>query len=35
MRDSISSVFAGLVLGLIARDAWPQLDALLAILGWN
>lgn len=35
MRDSLSSVFAGLVIGLVARDAWPQIDQLLAFLGWN
>jgi hypothetical protein len=35
MRDSLSTALAGLVIGLYVRDAWPQLDQLLALLGWN
>lgn len=35
MRDSLSSALAGLAIGLIARDAWPQLDHLLVLLGLN
>jgi hypothetical protein len=35
MRDSLPSALAGLVLGLLARHAWPELGQLLALLGWN
>jgi hypothetical protein len=33
MRDAIPTVLVGLVLGWLAREAWPGLDHLLAAFG--
>ncbi len=35
MRDAIPTVLVGLVLGWLAREAWPGLDQLLAAFGFT
>lgn len=35
MRDTAPAVLAGLILGWLAREAWPELGSMLAVLGLN
>ncbi len=35
MRDDWAAALAGFAVAWYGRDHWPELDALLAMLGWR